>query len=71
MLLKKEEELKIHKILKKSNRYIWKDTLIEKVILIINKIREGQLNRADFFVESILTYEDYCYQLNLSEFLWN
>lgn len=69
MILSKLEIQQITKILKRQNRFIWNDNIILKVIEILNQLREGQIKRSDFFIFSILTYEDYIYNLHLNKFL--
>lgn len=68
MLSEKDKE-KIKKILKRQNKFIWRDDIVEKVIQIIIQIREGHLKQDDFFVEGLLTYEDWSYQIQLNQFI--
>lgn len=69
MLLTDNEKKQITQILKRRNRFHWNDNIILKVIEILNQLRENRLNKTDFFVFGILTYEDYLYNLNLTQFL--
>ena len=68
-MLSEEECKQISKILKKMNRHIWTEPIILKVIEILNQLKQGRLNRGDFFVPGILSYEDYLYNINLIQFI--
>lgn len=67
--LSEEEKLNICKILKKKNRIHWTDSICEKAIEIVTKLRYGELQLKDWFVPDILSYEDYLYQLDLIKFV--
>lgn len=69
MQLTESEKKSITKILKRNNRFAWRDPVIEKAITIINQIRDGTISINDWIVPGILTYEDYCYQTYLNEFI--
>ena len=69
-MLSEEDKEKITKILKRQNRFLWKDSIILKVIEILNQLRSGQINKEDWLVEGILTYHDYCFQLYLQNFIY-
>ena len=63
------EKEQITKILKKSHKLAWTDTIIQKAIVNINKARDGTIKLNDFFVPGILTWEDYFYSVNLIQFV--
>lgn len=63
------EKEQITKILKKSNRYAWKDSIIEKAIKNIEKVRDGTIKLNDYLVPGVLSWEDYFYNTNLIQFV--
>lgn len=67
--LSEEEKLNICKILKKKNRIHWTDSICDKAIEIVTKLRYGELDLKDYFVDNVLTYEDYLYQLDLRHYV--
>lgn len=69
MLLSEIEKNQITKKLKKFNKKIWKDEIILQVVNNIEKIKNGQINKKDYFIPGIMTYEDYLWQLNLIKFV--
>lgn len=69
MSLNEIEKAKLTKQFRRFNRKIWKDELILKVIENVEAIQEGRINRKDYFIPGIITYEDYLWQLNLIKFV--
>lgn len=68
MLSQKDKE-QITKILQKKNKYIWTLPIILKVINIVEQLRERKLLKDDWFVQDILTYEDYLNELSIRQFI--
>lgn len=68
-MLSEEDKEKITKILKRQNRFLWNESIILKVIEILNQLRSGAISRDDWFVPEILSYEDYVYQIQLNQYL--
>lgn len=67
--LNEEDRAKIKRILQRSNKYIWRDDIVELVIENINKLRSGELKLTDWFVPGIMNFEAYIYQLALHKFV--
>lgn len=69
MELSEEDKQQITKILKKAHKHTWKTEIIEKVIVIIQNIRDGTIKLNDYLLPDILDYENYLYNLNLIQFV--
>jgi hypothetical protein len=69
MELSEEDKINICKILKKKNRIHWTDSICNKAVEIVQKIRDGDVKLTDWFVPNILTFEDYLYNVNLIQFI--
>lgn len=67
--LTEEDKEQIFKILKKANRKVWKDEIINKVITNIQKARDGTIKLNDYLVPNILSWQDYFDQLYLTKFV--
>lgn len=68
MELSEDDKQQITKILKKAHKHAWTNSIIEKVIVIIQNIRDGTIKLNDFILQDILSYEDYLYNLNLIQY---
>ncbi len=69
MDLSEDDKQQITKILKKKNKYHWTDSICIKAVEIVQKIRDGDVKLTDWFVQDVLTFEDYIYNLNLIKFV--
>lgn len=69
MKLNDQQLTKIKKRLQRSNRRIWTDEVLPHVFDIINSLRTGIIQKSDWFIPEMISYEDYILQLNLIEFI--
>ncbi len=67
MVLTYEQQEQISKQMKRRNKN-WKDTTIAKLIVILNKIRMGEIAQEDLFCPGI-TFYDFCLEVDLLKFV--
>jgi hypothetical protein len=68
-VLPKSAEEQIIKHLKKRNRHIWKDEIIREVLVKINNVRTGVVDRKDWYIPGLISYEDWLSEMNLISYL--
>lgn len=72
MELTENEKTEISEILKKRNRFIWTEHILNRLFIRINKIRDGTLTLKDWYIKDYITMEEYLNQINLLKYTkWN